>query len=71
MSVNFNRVRFEKSIGNREYKAQMKKFLFPSYEDYSEAYVKFLKTRFKRHLLSSNQRRRFRTWKHTRKTQYK
>lgn len=71
MSVNFNRVRFEKSIGNREYKAQMKKFLFPSYEDYSEAYVKFLKSRFKRHLLSIKQIRRFRTWKYNRKTQYK
>ena len=42
MSIHFNRARFEKSIGNREYKAQMKKFLFPKYDDYSEAYVKFL-----------------------------
>lgn len=71
MSINFNRAPFEKSIGNREYKAQMKKFLFPIYEDYSEAYVKFLKTRFKRHLLSIKQIRRFRTWKYNRKTQYK
>jgi hypothetical protein len=71
MSIHFNRCRFNKSNGNREYKALMIQFLFPKYEEFSEAYFKFLKTRFKRSFVYSSQRRRFRTWKHNRKTQYK
>lgn len=71
MSIYFNRRRFNKSNRNREYKALMIQFLFPKCEEFSEAYFKFLKTRFKRSFVYSSQRRKFRTWKHNRKTQYK
>ena len=62
MSVNFNRSITKNTFTNREYMAKRYRFWYGVwYEDYG-----ILKSG-----LYTSERRMYKTWKHTRKTQYK
>jgi hypothetical protein len=62
MSKNLNRSKFKKCITGREYRIVLINLLYPPYWD--EGLI------FKGRLLSYQQRR-YKTWKYSRKTQYK
>ena len=65
MSIHFNRKRFNKGDSNQQYKRLMRTFYHSRYNDYNHPYRNNCKT------LYSSKWRMFRTWKHSRKTQYK
>ena len=63
MSKNRNRARYNKAQTNKEYKALLLDDLYPLYWDEG--------VHFMCHGLHPYQWRMYRTWKHSRKTQYK
>lgn len=63
MSKNLNRKKLDKSINNHHYRILFLNFHYPPY--YDEGW------NWKNKNISNHKAREFKTWKHTRKTQYK
>jgi hypothetical protein len=73
MSVNFNRAALKKVVTRREYKIVLVEFDFPPYWDEGMMFYPQFKRGFSNtnKTIRSFQMRRYQTWKHNRKTQWK